>query len=298
MERKGLILGGSLIIAVAVAVSFIAISEWNKKDTVGDKTPKDGFSVENTVKNIDEKDAELLYYELDSEIADFQNSEEGSVFELLGSEVSDKEKLAEIDNIRTNENYISFCLDNGGKLGYNQELGIVHIDNFKRGKDIAHEKSLDAVVKTISDNLNLDDYIVAECGPYQEQQNYYRIVWQKALEGDCESNPYDSVWVLLDSETYQLLYLERYSYDVNTTKAQITKEQAFDIAVKQLLNIEEDEKENAEIELTCVKVYDEDKVKKAEESLVILAYVFKTHETKVVVDATTGEIISDYEAEV
>lgn len=208
-----------LIFSILLSSSVFAASYDGESTAQVVRAPKEGFNevVETVTEVIGQEEAASLYQELAAEISPVIGSGEQTIFDLLGAELSTERTLAAVNNVRSSENYVRFTLNNGGSIGYDEALGIVNVKNFNRSEEISHEKSLNAVVETISRDLSLSDYTITECGLYQEQQNYYRIVWEKTVDGDAQSNPYDSVWVLLDSETYQLLYLERYSFEVNAT---------------------------------------------------------------------------------
>ena len=208
-----------LIFSILLSSSVFEASDDGESTAQVVRAPKEGFNevVETVTEVIGQEEAASLYQELAAEISPVIGSGEQTIFDLLGAELSTERTLAAVNNVRSSENYVRFTLNNGGSIGYDEALGIVNVKNFNRSEEISHEKSLNAVVETISRDLSLSDYTITECGLYQEQQNYYRIVWEKTVDGDAQSNPYDSVWVLLDSETYQLLYLERYSFEVNAT---------------------------------------------------------------------------------
>lgn len=302
-KRSRFLIAVSLAVVFAMLISSTAFAKaYDGEDSVViERTPKEGFNetVELVTEVIDAEKAESLYLELASEVS-LARSGEQTIFDLLGADVSTQRALASVDNVRSNENYVRFSLDNGGSIGYDEALGIVNVKNFKRSNDISHEKSLSAVVETISRDLSLIDYTVTECGLYQEQQNYYRIVWEKTVNGDAQSNPFDSVWVLLDSETYQLLYLERYNLDVNATEAQITKDEALSIAspyFSEQSGLSSEADGEIEIRLTYVRPDSVVSIEKqTQASSVNLAYIVKNSFIKVTIDAITGEVISVVEA--
>ena len=285
----------SLIVAFSLLFSSTVFTVDNK-NTINERKPKEGFNetVENVSGSIEQEEADLLYHKLTSDILISRKNNQQSIFDLLGTEISTSKSLETVNNIRSGEDYVRFTLNNGGSLGYDEYLGIVNVKNFRRNSEILHEKSLDAVIETISRDLALKDYTITESGLYQEQQNYYRIVWQKTVAGEAQSNPYDSVWVLLDSETYQLLYLERYSLDPNATTATISEEDALRIASPYFTFpdsfISEDSLE-IDIKLTYVKENSLDvSEQQTQDSTVILAYVLKNDYARVKVDAINRNI--------
>lgn len=287
-----------LIFSILLSSSVFEASDDGESTAQVVRAPKEGFNevVETVTEVIGQEEAASLYQELIAEISPVLGSGEQTIFDLLGAELSTERTLAAVNNVRSSENYVRFTLNNGGSIGYDEALGIVNVKNFNRSEEISHEKSLNAVVETISRDLSLSDYTITECGLYQEQQNYYRIVWEKTIDGDAQSNPYDSVWVLLDSETYQLLYLERYSFEVNATEAQITREEALNIAAPyfaEQTGVASAADSQIEITITYVKpnaVGSADN--QTQLTSVVLAYIIKNDYIKATIDAMTGDIIS------
>lgn len=220
-----------------------------------------------------------------------QNIDNGKhIIDILGAEVAKTKSLLKVKNLRTNRDYIKYNLTNGGSFGINKELGIVNISNFSRAKDMKQNNSLDSIIATIESGLSLKDYIITESDKYLEQKNYYRIVWQKKVD-KIGTNPYDSVWVLLDADTYQLLYLDRYNIQANSTEAKISKNEALKIALT-YIDSEIMPEAYTDIKLTYSRPNGGvDELNYDSVSTVNLSYIIKYENKRITVDALTGEII-------
>jgi len=218
------------------------------------------------------------------------NNGKQSIMDIMSAEVSKTKSLPKVKNKRTNREYIKYKLSNGGSIGIDEELGIVNISNFDRVKDIKHDKSLDSIIATIESDLSLKDYIITESDKYQEQKNYYRIVWEKKVD-KIGTNPYDSVWVLLDADTYQLLYLDRYNMQANSSEAKISEDEALKIALT-YLDSETTPEANADIKLTYSRPnVGVDKLSNDPIFSANLSYIIKYENKRITVDALTGEVI-------
>ncbi len=211
-----------------------------------------------------------------------------SIWGLLGAEIQRDKPVLKVWNKDTNQEYTRYELTNGGSIGIN-DLGIVDIQNYEIVTEIQHKKDWDSVIKTIGLDLNLEGYKVTKAGLYSEQGTDYYIQWEKEVE-NIGTNPLDSVRVLIDSKTFQIWSLRRYSMEANAVKPRISEKQALKIAAAQLGG--KDPK--ATVELTYAQPNAALGTGRPPELLfeARLAYVVKAENMRIKIDALTGEIIA------
>jgi len=147
-----------------------------------------------------------------------------SIWGLLGDAVDTSKASKMRYDEEIGQKYREYQLEGGGTVGIN-ELGIVNIDSSRQDVEVQHKKDWDAVIETITQELSLEGYKVTGT----ENDITYRIVWEKIVDED-KTNPYDSVYALLDTRNYQLWNLRRYHMEANATEPKITPEQAEKIA--------------------------------------------------------------------
>ena len=205
-------------------------------------------------------------------------------FSLLGTELADPgaiRNLGQIEaeyNERSNQTARKLELANGGSLWVNEAGEIVEIDNFggTGGAD-----SQQAAADLLEREFALEGYVRTT----RESSGLLFLAWEKQ-EGEYR-NPYDSLRVVLNEETFGLELLTRYYFPAETTEPALTEAEALEAAAPYLGASQYDR-----VELVCQRTnlnagtLDLPKYG----TTARLVYVFYRDRLRVSIDAVTGEI--------
>lgn len=211
-------------------------------------------------------------------------------FSLLGTELTEPGAVQKLNkseseyNEMTNQTAWKLDLANGGSLWLNNKIEIVEIDNFggTGGAD-----SLEDAIAALEAEFGLEGFIYGtrELGT----DGVCALYWEKQVGEYC--NPYDSLRVILNEETFGLESLTRYNFPAETSEPAITEAEALEKAAPYLGANQYDR-----MKVTCQRTNLKAGTSELPEygTTARLVYVFYRERARVSIDAVTGEL-TDYD---